>query len=363
MKNDHQYVLAFYRPHDGASLGQLPLGSVDWEPACAWARWSAVRRHEITPSEATSETVVPSWDAELGEPYVRGINIQLRSSQSGCETETTFPTTLFRHEASRYFNALLESGKLEVGQRCHYRTLALAKSADALPLPANRFVAEGIAPALPLEEGVLASFEQRSRVVGPSTAIDAPVFFPEHVLGQAETLTRQAGEVETGGILVGHLRGDASTPEVFAEVTALVPARNAQADATSLHFTPAVWDDVQSTLGLRNRGEIWLGWFHSHPVRHWCRDCAPEKQAVCSMSHDFFSEHDRKLHRSVFPAAYSVALVVNDTSSGLSHSLFGWRSGFLESRGFHILNASSAADTRTVVPETQEGRLHARGTS
>ena len=83
-----------------------------------------------------------------------------------------------------------------------------------------------------------------------------------------------------------------------------------------------------------------LGWWHSHPVREWCKDCAPERQQVCKMASDFFSAHDHALHRTVFPRAYSIALVANDAVMGdVTFSAFGWREGLLESRGFHIAGA------------------------
>ena len=59
-----------------------------------------------------------------------------------------------------------------------------------------------------------------------------------------------------------------------------------------------------------------------------------------SMAGDFLSEPDRVLHRTVFPRGYSVALVVNlITAAEHTYSLFGWREGLLQTRGFHRLSA------------------------
>jgi hypothetical protein len=56
------------------------------------------------------------------------------------------------------------------------------------------------------------------------------------------------------------------------------------------------------------------------------------------MSGDFFSAHDHALHRTVFPSAYSIALVANDVATGdVTFSAFGWRDGLLEPRGFHVV--------------------------
>ena len=77
-----------------------------------------------------------------------------------------------------------------------------------------------------------------------------------------------------------------------------------------------------------------VGWWHSHPVLEWCKDCAPEKRAQCALAQGFLSEDDRLLHRTVFPRAYSVALVVNDLESGPTFSLFGWSRGLIAAREF-----------------------------
>ena len=160
------------------------------------------------------------------------------------------------------------------------------------------------------------------------------MFLPREVLEQTAALTAEHPGRETGGILIGCLRRDAAAARLYLEITAQIPARHTEATSAKLTFTPATWTDVQSALTLRNRDEAMLGWWHSHPVREWCKDCAPEKQAQCVLARGFLSEDDRRLHRTVFPRAYSVALVVNDLESGPTWSLFGWSRGVIASRDF-----------------------------
>ena len=123
-----------------------------------------------------------------------------------------------------------------------------------------------------------------------------------------------------------------------------IGARHAQGQLTRLTFTAESWTAVQAALDLRRKAEMMLGWWHSHPSRVWCQKCPVEKQKVCPLAMDFFSEHDRQLHRTVFPRAYSVALVVNDSVNGLSYSLFGWREGVVASRGFACIGGPRASD-------------------
>jgi len=80
-------------------------------------------------------------------------------------------------------------------------------------------------------------------------------------------------------------------------------------------------------------------------VREWCKnkECTPEKQKTCRLAKDFFSADDQALLRAVFPRAYGLGLVVNDTAfTDLTFSLFGYREGLIQSRGFHVLEDNHA---------------------
>ena len=103
------------------------------------------------------------------------------------------------------------------------------------------------------------------------------------VLDEARELTLSVTGKETGGVLIGQLHRDPGLGVLFAEVTAQIPARHVEANATKLSFTAATWTEVQAALDLRTRGESMLGWWHSHPVREWCKDCPEEKRRQCSL--------------------------------------------------------------------------------
>jgi hypothetical protein len=144
---------------------------------------------------------------------------------------------------------------------------------------------------------------------------------------------------ETGGILAGHLHRDGSRPEVFLEVTAQIPATHAPSELCKLTFTPETWAAADAALRLRNKQEIYVGWWHSHPARQWCDECPEEKRSACRVTGEFFSAHDESLHRCCFPRGYSLALVISDSySTGLTAPLFGWRNGLIVPRGFFILD-------------------------
>ena len=116
------------------------------------------------------------------------------------------------------------------------------------------------------------------------------------------------------------------------------------AGEASLAFTPETWTQVQGAIDLRRRDEIMLGWWHSHPIKAWCAKCPAEKRKKCPLLVDYFSAQDRLLHRTVFPAAYSIALVVKELADDKQTiSMFGWRQGMVAQRGFQVLNGPLVA--------------------
>jgi hypothetical protein len=254
------------------------------------------------------------------------------------EVTTDFSTTYFGGLALQASRAFVEKGVLKDGDKFRYAATAFPRQQPE-NAPKFQLTAEEVAPALSIKQSVLADFTNRARLHGQVMADDLPVFIPRLVLVEAAALSREAGAKETGGILIGHLHRDAESSEIFVEVTAYIVARNAEADLAKISFTAKTWTDVRAAIGLRHKDEIMLGWAHSHPAREWCKDCPVEKQRVCGMANDFFSSHDRALHRTVFPRAYSVALVVNDVAFDKpGFSMFGWRRGQIEPRGFYITN-------------------------
>jgi hypothetical protein len=85
-----------------------------------------------------------------------------------------------------------------------------------------------------------------------------------------------------------------------------------------------------------------VSWWHDHvPVALQCKDCPEEKRAVCPLARGFFSQDDRQLHRTVFPKAFTSALTVSLAGNGngdeVKHTLYGWRHGVIEPRGFYLL--------------------------
>lgn len=310
---------------DESPVGQREVVP-DFEPACEWVRWLAVRAGRPPEEAFTGECgVAPIWDDTHGEPRLGGIRVTASGS------EHAFGLELFRDPGRSTVARMVEEGALAAGDLVRWRALAFAREPSAIErAPGVGRVAPPPVPVRPLRRPGIGDGEPGAE------ADDPPVFIPATVLAEVGALTLGATGRETGGILLGYLGRDVADGIVFGHVTAQVPARHTAADATRLTFTPDTWTAVRSAIALRRQDEIMLGWWHSHPVREWCRHCPETRRRDCALGRGFLSADDRLLHRTVFPRAFSLALVASDVSDeGPEYALFGWRRGLLEPRAFH----------------------------
>jgi Prokaryotic homologs of the JAB domain len=346
LKNGHTFALVLFGD-EGEPLGSAAV-EVDWEPAVEWTSFYFLRRGELPLNGGRGTAFIqPLWDREVGAPYCRGFRVSIvRGRQSPCTSD--FPVSYFRRLAAKAAALFVQQGKLEKGDVFRYVVVALVRDATAETSPVGGLqVEEQVAP-LRLLESSLAEWQQRAAPVGMVDPDDMPVFAPQYLLDQVATQTVAERGRETGGILIGHLHRDITVPEIFAEVTAQIPAEHTRGDAVKLTFTADTWVAVDNAIKLRRRGEIYLGYWHSHPVRAWCasRDCTLEKQRNCKLAKDFFSVDDEALLRAVFPRGHGLALVANDTAfQDLTFSWFGWREGSIQPRGYYLMGDDHATQT------------------
>jgi hypothetical protein len=342
----YQIVLEMYP--QGDSGGSRPLASVpiepDWGPALECVRFAASRRSEaeILVLERDDGIIEPVWHSTAGPPYVKALRaVVARGGQDAVTME--IPLSYFGQQAQAIGADLVKSRKLSQGEPFLYVVCAYPRESARVEA-ATKFSVEAATEPLPMALGSLDDYFARGTKYDAFVEEDMPVFVPQSVIHEAVALTHEAGAAETGGVLIGHLYRDARRLEIFAEVTAQIPARHAEQELTRLTFTADTWADVNAALALRGLDELYLGWWHSHPARQWCKDCPIENRKRCKLSGEFFSAQDVALHRCVFPRAYSVALVISDSyATGLTWPMFGWRNGVVLQRGFHVLDAQGNA--------------------
>ena len=326
---------------DGAVLGTVPA-ECDWEPINEWTRLHFQRRGLLsTRVEGECASVLPLWSDSLGEPWCRGLRLRIQHP-GHLPVASDFPNTLFKGSAGALASVLVDQQKLRVGDTYSY--ILAAHPADDIP-DAGGLQIRDTSPSLPIEQGSIEEFLLRSTPRGILDADDIPVFVAPRVLEEAAAQTRAQEGTETGGILIGRLWHDPSAGEIFAEITAQIPAEFTTGTLVRLTFTPETW--TAAALALRSRGsnEVLIGYWHSHPVAAWLRSesTTPETQKNCLYAHDFFSEDDKAVMRAAFPRAWCVAIVANDVASGLTFSMFGNRRGTTQPRGFYVEDQSNGA--------------------
>jgi len=341
MRLQHRFELLLLTA-DGDTIGQLPMDP-NWEPALECVRLEAERKgYPPRAGRPRHARVEPVPDAKSGPPRCRGFEAVLDCGR-GREVRAFFPFTYFKEEARRGAAHYVEQRKLKAGDTFLYRLLALPGTPRA-PRPKGTIIAEEIDDPYPVEPGSLEALEARSVSFGTHREGQLPVFIPERVLDQAAALTRAAGRLETGGILIGRLLRDKDRRDLGVDVTALIPARHAEAERMQIAFTADTFEYVRHAIDVRGRGEIMLGSMHSHPFL--CNpDCPPESRRVCPLQSDFFSSQDVQMHTTLFPKAYTIALVATISDEGLRHALFAWDEGVIRQRGFFILDPTKELPT------------------
>jgi hypothetical protein len=352
--DDYRYVIELFSPQ-GAALGQASI-LVDWEPAREWAIFCALRRNGRNTLVASGSTLVrPRWDAELGAPVMSGFSIEVTEDE-GDDFCIDFSNTYFKELAQSVSSQLIEQGKLKAGERFLYCVLAYSDQRPDDGPGKDRLVAAELPPPVVIREGELGTHLATAAPFKPIGEEEIPVFVPQNVLAEITALSQAAGANETGGVLIGHLFRDKVGGDLFLVVTAQIPAMHTRAEAARLTFTAETWTAVRAAIRLRGRGEIWLGWFHSHPVREWCKSCPEEKRESCTVFEDYFSPDDEALHRTVFPRAWSIALLVSELpQQSPSISMFGWRKALIGPRGFHVLGSADQQQTVENAPSRPTG--------
>ncbi|HVO28046.1 MAG TPA: hypothetical protein VMW56_30950 [Candidatus Margulisiibacteriota bacterium] len=347
MPSDYTYTIDFHR-QDGTRVGQAPV-EPDWMPALEWIHLEGIRAGVLRPVMVANPAscayhVEPVWHPTAGRPRLSAFRVTVPAGTARAVSRL-IPTAYLRGHVEQASAALVEQGVLQSGEPFRYVVNAFASSARAAPAPAADFAVEEIPQPLPLKTTALEPFLSAGRADGQHVDGDLPVFIPQAVLDQATELARQAGDLETGGVLVGFLHHDTSIPEIFVEITAQIVALHTEAAAAKLTFTPDTWAAVRAALALRKRGEVLLGWWHYHPDFCRLRKCPLENRLRCTASSAFFSGDDVALHTALFARAYHTALLISDSAAtGLGSSLFGWRQGMVSARGFYTMGGDTHHD-------------------
>ena len=328
----------------------------DWEPAREAIQFSALRRELPVPSAREIE-VAPLWDSAMGgEPYATGVRV------THADFAEEMPIAFFSPIARRMSAEFVEQKLMEDGEHFTFRILAFAANGNAPSAGRAAFAVTEMPTTVPIVETDLDELRREATASGGVEPEELPAFLPASLLDEVDQLTHDAVENETGGILLGHLCRDRRTRVLALHITGQVPASATRASSAKLTFTAETWSAASAAIALRGRNERMLGTWHSHPAVAWCAKCPLESQKVCKLQQPFFSEDDVNLHRTVFPQAFCVALVITHAHDGMRHGFFGWSHGVVAARGFSQISGR-AIPAAASSPTEKRKPSHAKSNS
>ena len=334
----HKFEAVLYTDKDNRTIGRIPL-ELDFEPAVESARLAGIRQEVLGLDELSSNaTLAPIWHSTLGRPHIEGFEVRIESPL-GHTTAHRIPLSYCADAVLGASRALEAEGKIREGTEFNFYVTAYGKPESGEKGSALSLSVKEVTPDIRISEAEMPTIACSGEPEGCDRQSDMPVFIPERVLREAETLTRKSPTKETGGILIGHIHRDSASRELYLLVTEQLAAEYTESTSTQLTFTADTWAAVQAAISLRKDSEIILGFWHSHIPIEWCKRCPPERRKECHWVKGFFSADDRALHRAVFPRAYSIALVETFSEEGVKHDLFGWREGLIKARDFLALPA------------------------
>jgi proteasome lid subunit RPN8/RPN11 len=323
---------------------EVALTSADFARAVEAAFFDGLRHGVWTAYDPPlgRERIEPHFaDPEAGSPQSKGFDVVLPTPDGGAY-RVAFASTFFGTRAIRLGADLVRVGRLAKGSRLLYQLAAYLDAAEEKPRRGLRIAVEPASMAVPLRPG-------SRRDLGVAEAWDSPgpddfpVVVPRRVIEESVEEARRTPDREIGGVLLGHLRRDPETGDVFLQATCQVPAEQTEATTTSVTFTPETWARVREVQELRGEGEVFAGWVHSHPFR-FCAECPLPTPAECIDKVLFYSSDDEFLMEQAFARPFMVGLltaVEPKLEQTLGHApvkLYGWRHGEVVSRGFEVID-------------------------
>jgi proteasome lid subunit RPN8/RPN11 len=339
----YRFRLEFWKP-GGRCMAEAPLEEADFARAVETAFFDGLRRGLFTEYRLPQHGVrlEPRFvRADSGSPRTRGFDVVL-PTPSGEEDRMSFRTRFLSGYTKRAIREMVVSGTLPLNTALLYHLAAyLDETAGQAPRRSGISL-DSAAPAVPIRDSARNALGRTEKWDGPSP-VDVPVLIPRRVLEEALAEAQRTPDREVGGLLLGHLRRDAETRELFVEITGYVPAEETIATSVSVTFTTATWSRAREVIELRGEGEIFVGWVHSHPfgLPEPCPDPLPPEWPDEFL---FFSSEDKFLMELAFPRPFMVGLqtgIEPRLEQALGHApvrLYGWREGLIVPRGFEVFD-------------------------
>lgn len=325
---------------EGESLFEQRLEPTDFERAILDTSFAALRAgriDEYAPNVAAA--VVEPTFGSTGDSRASGFRVGVPVGPDDT-FHRSYDLDYFCPRATRWRQRMVRDERIETDAEFRYRLDAFL---DEPTDEADGFDVEQSPLRFPVTPGRVADLGPFETWDEPSDD-DVPAYVPRSVIEDLLDEARANPEVEVGGFLVGHLRRDTDTRTVYVEVTELVSVLDrGTADRTSFTFTPESFDHVRETIALRDRGEMLVGWAHSHPFS-FCAECPLPTPPECIAKVLFFSVDDDEVMETTFPHPFALGLLAGTEpklEAAVGHApvrLFGWRNGCVVPRGLYVLS-------------------------
>ncbi|MEQ1842778.1 MAG: Mov34/MPN/PAD-1 family protein [Verrucomicrobiales bacterium] len=361
---NHYFVFELQPSSQDGTRGEsaiLRLPKSDWRRAVEALHLEALRMNTDYPRPRSEVVISPVWDEELGQPYVNQLSVSFKDGTLGI----CLPVANYFHGAARDFTEQWCREKGDGGGGAlSARFLAYPDSFGGKAARSSFQIEESDPPVAFKEDLSFENLLSRSVAMTEEPDDNLYTFVAEQVVGEITAAADAAGELECGGILLGHLRRFPDRPGVIGvEISAQIPAPHQLAEATphSIRFNEQVWDAVQAARNLRGDDVSILGWVHSHPARHWEKcppSCPPQARKNCPrerLQHPFFSRDDESVHQH-FSRAFHMALLVHCGETATTVANFGWCLGRIRSRSWHLLDPKDPVATPAKSRETNSNR-------
>jgi hypothetical protein len=335
--------LQLHRERGGPSIGVEPVTTRDLVDPLAELWFDADLRR--------GRTATPLYDVRAGVRIVERDDEEIGCYVAGFELRRDDVARYFARECLDYVAArgaqrLVREGVLEAGEM-YYFGLAEGPEPDALVAGPEGRGAPGFASRK------LRDLQAGADAVDVSEADDGyPVFFTRSARERAEKISRKGGcvepPIETGCLLIGELGSCPDTHEVFAIVSHVIEATDAEATTYSLTYSGPTWARIQAVLKAQQsqpatRNHRVLGQAHGHSFLPFagaepCEAC--ELVPVCTRSSAHLSGDDRAWCRAVFSSEpWAVSQVFGlDARGGTTEMFYGQRGGALERRGYYVID-------------------------
>lgn len=306
---------------DGSRVSPAPVSAPSPKAAVhEWVRWHHFCTHHAD-MEAIEVSETPIWKQGI-PPILDAILYSNGEKELTIDASHHF-ASLARSEASR----LVVQGLLQQGEPYGFQVEA-RPDPTAPPVP--------VLAEYPLAPDAGDQLDAELCDVEFGDPEDHEVHIPDTILRQAVRLATIADHIETGGVLIGRLTRPPAAVTPLLTITALVSSDDGQSGTQrAFRFTPAAWSAARTALRKRGSpGEAICGWWHSHP--DLCNpECPEERRRNCALRQPFFSDDDIELHSTMFPAAFSIGLLIANTGTGRIPAIFGWRAAAVVRRSFH----------------------------